>query len=55
MTLAGHLKQVRHRFWDYLLARFAFMVIAFNILLQWDGLHAGEQGIVHLSMAEFSL
>lgn len=35
MTLVSHLKHVRHRCWDYLLARLAFMVTAVNILLQW--------------------
>ena len=55
MTLVSHLKQVRHRCWDYLLARLAFMVTAVNTLLQWNGLPADEQGFVHLSMAEFSL
>jgi len=28
---------------------------AFNLLVQWDGLKADEQGFVHLSIAEFSL
>ena len=55
MTLVSHLKHVRHRCWDYLLARLAFMVTAVNLLLQWNGLPADEQGFVHLSMAEFSL
>jgi len=55
MTLVSHLKHVRHRCWDYLLARLAFMVTAVNILLQWHGLPADEEGFVHLSMAEFSL
>lgn len=48
-------QHVRHRCWDYLLTRLAFMVTAVNILLQWHGLPADEQGLVHLSMAEFSL
>src|SRR5512143_2342665 len=55
MTVVSHRKHVRHRCWDYLLARLAFMVTAVNILLQWNGLPADEQGFVHLSMAEFSL
>ena len=55
MTLVSHLKHVQHRCWDYLLARLAFLVTAVNILLQWNGLPADEQGFVPLSMAEFSL
>lgn len=55
MTLVSHLKHVMHRRWDSLLARLAFMVTAMNILLQWHGLPADEQGFVRLSIAEFSL
>jgi hypothetical protein len=55
MTVVSHLKHVRHRCWDYLLTRLAFLVTAVNILLQWYGLPADEQGFVHLSIAEFSL
>ena len=55
MTLVSHLKHVRHRYWDYLLARLAFLVTAVNLLFQWHGLPADEQGFVRLSIAEFSL
>jgi hypothetical protein len=55
MTLVNHLQHGRHRCWDYLLARLAFLVAAVNLLLHWNGLPADEQGFVHFSMAEFSL
>jgi len=55
MTVVSHLKPVRHRCWDYLLARLAFLVTAVNLLFQWHSLPADEQGFVSLSMAEFSL
>lgn len=55
MTLVSGLKHVPQRCWDYLLARLALLLTAVNLLLQWHGLPADEQGFVHLSMAEFSL
>ena len=55
MTVVSHLTHLRHRCWDYRLARLAFLVTAVNLLLQGDGLPADEQGFVPLSMAEFSL
>ncbi|HYQ91279.1 MAG TPA: transposase [Candidatus Competibacteraceae bacterium] len=55
MTVVSHLKHLRHRCGDYLLARLAFLVTAVNLLRQWHGLPADEQGFVPLSMAEFSL
>src|SRR5512143_1925641 len=55
MTLVSHLKHVRHRCWNYLLARLAFLSTAVNLLFQWHGLPADAQGFVPLSMAEFSL
>jgi hypothetical protein len=33
----------------------AYTMAAFNILAQWDGLEVDESGVVHLSIAEFSL
>src|SRR5512134_303509 len=55
MTGVSHLKHVRHRAWEYLCTRLAFLVTAVNLLLQWHGLPTDEQGFVHLSLAEFSL
>lgn len=55
LTLVCHFKKVMHRVWEYFRARLAFTMAAFNILVQWDGLKADEDGFVHLSIAEFSL
>lgn len=55
LTQVCHFKRVTHRVWDYFRARLAFTMAAFNILVQWDGLKADENGYVHLSIAQFSL
>ena len=55
LTLVCHFKKVMHRVWDYFRARLAFTMAAFNLLVQWDGLKADDEGFVHLSIAEFSL
>ncbi len=55
LTLVWHFKKVMHRVWDYFRARLGFTMAAFNLLVQWDGLKLDENGVVHLSIAEFSL
>jgi hypothetical protein len=55
LTTVCHLKKVGHRVWEYFQARLAYMMAAFNILVQWHGLKPDENGMVHLSIAEFSL
>lgn len=55
LTLVCHFKKVMHRVWDYFRARLAFTMAAFNLLVQWDGLKADDEGFVHLSIAAFSL
>jgi len=55
LTTVCHLKKVAHRDADYFRARLAFVVAAFNILVQWHGLEPDNKGMVHLSIAEFSL
>jgi hypothetical protein len=55
LTLVCHFKKVMHRAWDYFQARLAFTMAAFNILVQWHGLKPDENGLIHLSLAEFSL
>jgi len=55
LTLVSHFKKVMHRVWAYFQARLAFTMALFNVLVQWYGLPVGEDGIVHLSIAEFSL
>lgn len=55
LTVVSHLKKVGHRAWRYVLARLAYTVAAFNVLVQWHGLEPGEDGNFHRSIAEFSL
>jgi hypothetical protein len=55
LTRICQLKQVGHRVWTYFQARLAVTVAVFNRLADWHGLQPDEQGIVHLSIAEFSL
>ncbi|MCX6032497.1 MAG: transposase [Chloroflexi bacterium] len=55
LTLVCHFKKVMHRVWAYFQMRLAFTMAAFNLLVQWYGLPADEDGFVPLSIAEFSL
>lgn len=58
LTTVCHIKKLSSRVWAYLRARLAFIVAAFNLLVQWDWLHgpkSDEAGFVHLSIAQFSL
>ena len=54
LTTVFHFKKVSHRVWEYFRARLAWTMAAFNILAQW-GLEVDYNGVVHLSIAEFSL
>jgi hypothetical protein len=55
LTVVCHFKKLRHRVWDYFQARLAFMMATFNLLVQWHGLKPDEHGLMHLSLAQFSL
>ena len=55
LTLISHFKKIGHRVMDYVLARLAFTVTAFNLLIQWHGLNPDPQGFIPLSIAEFNL
>ena len=55
LTTVCHFKKVSHRVWAYFKMRLAFTMAAFNLLVQWRGLQPDEDGVVHLSIAEFSL
>jgi hypothetical protein len=55
LTLVNHFKRVMHRVWAYFEMRLSYTMAMFNVLAQWDGLPADENGIIHLSIAEFSL
>jgi len=55
LTTVCHLKKIAHQQADYFRARIAFTLSAFNLLVQWHGLKPDPTGMVHLSIAEFSL
>jgi len=55
LTTVCHFKRVSHRVWQYFKARLAFTMAAFNLLVQWNGLKPDENGVIRLSIAEFSL
>ncbi|MBC8445966.1 MAG: transposase [Chloroflexi bacterium] len=55
LTLVCHFKKVMHRKWAYFKSRLGYTMALFNILVQWRGFEPDETGMVHLSIAEFSL
>jgi len=55
LTLISHFKKIMHRVVDYVLARLAFTVAAFNLLIQWNGLKPDKHGFIPLSIAKFNL
>jgi hypothetical protein len=55
LTTLSHLKKVSHRMAAYVQARLAFTMAVFNLLAQWAGLTADEDGFVPLSIAQFNL
>jgi hypothetical protein len=54
LTTVFQSKKVGHHRWAYFRARVAWIMAAFNILAQWT-LEVDEQGMVHMSIAEFGL
>lgn len=55
LTTICHFKKVMHRTWTYFQARLAYTMALFNLLVSWDGFHPDSNGVVHLSIAAFSL
>jgi hypothetical protein len=55
LTGVCHLKKASQRTWNGLRARLAYTMALFNMLVLWDGIPVDEDGIIHLSIAEFSL
>jgi len=49
------LKHLRQRVWAYFEMRLAYTVALFNLLQQWNGLNFDKDGVLHFSLAEFSL
>jgi hypothetical protein len=55
LTVVCHFKRVAHRAWNAFVARLAYTMAAFNVLVQWRGLALGKDGRYHPSIAEFGL
>ncbi len=55
LTTVCRLKKLSHRTWPALHARLGYTMALFNILVQWDGFPVDADGIVRLSIAQFSL
>ena len=55
VTTVCRFKHISHRAWSSVLARLAFTMAIFNVLVQWDGLPIDADGTIHLSIAPFSL
>lgn len=55
LTAVCRLKKASQRSWEGLRARLAYTMALFNILAMWDGLQVDDDGILHLSIAEFAL
>ncbi len=55
LTTICQFKKLSHRTWAALRARLVFTMAVFKVLVQWDGLQPDEDGIIHLSIAQFSL
>lgn len=55
LTYICDFKRSRHKGWNYFETKVGFTMALFNILVQWYGLPADENGFVPLSIAQFSL
>ena len=55
LTVVCGMKPLTHRVWDYFEMRLDYAMAMFNVLVQWNGLEPDDEGVVHLSIAEFSL
>ena len=55
LTTVCQFKHMRHRTWPSFMARVGFTLALFNVLVLWDGLQVDADGVIHLSIAPFSL
>jgi hypothetical protein len=55
LTFVCHFKKMNHRVWRYFKCHLGFVMALFNLLVQLKGLEPDETGMVHLTIAEFSL
>ncbi len=55
LTGVCQLKKASQRTWPYVLARLSFTMALFNVLVRWQGPQADHNGVIPLSIAQFSL
>ena len=55
MTAVWRSKQMRHNTWRGFEAHLSYLMAAFNILTQWNGLEPDQTGRIHRSIAHFTL
>ena len=55
MTTVWGSKTMRHLTWSGFEAHLAYLMMAYNMLVQWDGLEPDETGRIHRSIAQFVL
>lgn len=55
LTVVCHFKHLRHRLWEYFQAHLAWMMAAFNLLVDWHGLQTDPTGRIRLTIAQFAL
>ena len=55
LTTVWGSKKMRHRTREGFEAHLAYLVVAFNILVQWNGMQPDENGRIHRSIAHFTL
>ncbi len=55
LTTVWGSKQMRHNTWRGFEAHLCYIMAAFNILVQWNGLEPDEKGRFHRSIAQFVL
>ena len=55
LTRFCDLKHASQRTWDGLRARLAYTMALFNILVLWNGIPVDDDGVIHLSIAEFTI
>ena len=54
MTNVWNSKRMRHLTWRGFEAHLSYLMIAFNILVNWNGLEPDAKGHIHRSIAHFT-
>jgi hypothetical protein len=55
LTRVVGFKKMSHRTWPNLRARLGYTMALFNVLVMWDGLPIDDDGMIHVSIAQFAL